>query len=292
MRRPIGLMLLVATVGVAGRHAPCGRSTASTSARRARRCGEPSVATPLAPTPTPLPTRIVRTGYSPVATGEPIKLADLSGRIVFDDFEDVRAMDVDGSDVVTVAAAAGSEFDGAWSPDGKMDRLPRLDARHQRGRRDRRGRGRRLAAAEHQQRPGQRLGPGLVARRIDDRLQLGPRRRPDQRVPRRARRVERARRLDIDGWVEYASFSPDGTRIAYEGHDRRRLRGLRRRHRHGRRRAQVTRRSRAAAVGPSGLPTARRSPSHPSGTTARSFPRARSVGGPASRTTSIATSGS
>ena len=28
------------------------------------------------------------------------------------------------------------------------------------------------------------------------------------------------RLLDIDGWVEYPSFSPDGTRITYMGHDR------------------------------------------------------------------------
>ncbi len=38
---------------------------------------------------------------------------------MFDDFEDVRAMDVDGSNVVKIADdPAGSEFDGAWSPDG------------------------------------------------------------------------------------------------------------------------------------------------------------------------------
>ena len=27
------------------------------------------------------------------------------------------------------------------------------------------------------------------------------------------------RALDIDAWVEYPSFSPDGTQIAFEGHD-------------------------------------------------------------------------
>jgi TolB protein len=56
----------------------------------------------------------------PVVTGKPIELADLSGRIVTDDFEDVFAFDVDGSNFVRVADdPAGSEFDGAWSPDGK-----------------------------------------------------------------------------------------------------------------------------------------------------------------------------
>src|SRR5215207_4089467 len=78
-----------------------------------------------APTPgpssiaTPMPTREVQVGTLPVETGEPIVLADLSGRIVFDDFADVFAMEVDGSDVITIAGdPAGAEFDGDWSPDG------------------------------------------------------------------------------------------------------------------------------------------------------------------------------
>ena len=58
-------------------------------------------------------------GTVPVVTGDPIELAELTGRILFDDFEDVFAMDVDGSNVVTVAGdPGGPEFDGAWSPDG------------------------------------------------------------------------------------------------------------------------------------------------------------------------------
>ena len=74
-----------------------------------------------APQPPPsVGTRIVHDGIAPVLTGTPIEIADLSGRIVFDDFEDVFAMDVDGSNVVKVASdPAGSEFDGAWSPDGE-----------------------------------------------------------------------------------------------------------------------------------------------------------------------------
>ena len=64
-------------------------------------------------------TRIEHLGYGPVETGAPIDIASLSGRILFDDFEDVYAMDPDGSNVVTVAGAPGPEFDGAWSPDGR-----------------------------------------------------------------------------------------------------------------------------------------------------------------------------
>jgi hypothetical protein len=67
----------------------------------------------------PRPTRIEHVGYSPIETGEPIVIASLFGRIVFDDFENVSAMDVDGSNLVTVADTAGPEFDGAWSPDGR-----------------------------------------------------------------------------------------------------------------------------------------------------------------------------
>ena len=39
-------------------------------------------------------------------------------------------------------------------------------------------------------------------------------------------------RLPIDGWVEYATFSPDGTRIAFMSHVGERLRHLRRRRGH------------------------------------------------------------
>src|SRR6266516_4855714 len=70
--------------------------------------------------PTAGPSRIVHSGMSPVDTGTRIQLADLSGLIVTDDFEDVFAMDVDGSNFVRVAnSPAGPEFDGSWSPDGK-----------------------------------------------------------------------------------------------------------------------------------------------------------------------------
>ena len=67
----------------------------------------PVVGASITPTPpatsTPLPSRTVHTTQGPVATGVPISIADLTGRIVIDDFENVFAMDVDGSNVVTVA---------------------------------------------------------------------------------------------------------------------------------------------------------------------------------------------
>ena len=89
-------------------------------------CGGVPTVSPARPTPAasmedprPLPSRLVRDGSPPVATGEPIELADLSGRIVFDDFDDVFLMDVDGSNVVSVAGNPGAEFDGELSPDGE-----------------------------------------------------------------------------------------------------------------------------------------------------------------------------
>ena len=68
----------------------------------------------------PGPTRIVHPGDAPITVGEPIAIGDLTGRIVTDDFEDVFAMDPDGSNVVVLAEVPGAEFDGAWSPDGRF----------------------------------------------------------------------------------------------------------------------------------------------------------------------------
>ena len=54
----------------------------------------------------------------PVLVGKPIGTELLTGRIVFDDFEDVFTLNADGSGLRTVAGRAGAEFDGGWSPDG------------------------------------------------------------------------------------------------------------------------------------------------------------------------------
>jgi Tol biopolymer transport system component len=82
----------------------------------------PTATTPSSPSaPSPGATRIVHRGTDPITVGEPIDISTLSGRIVTDDFENVFAMDPDGSDVVMLADdPAGSEFDGAWSPDGRF----------------------------------------------------------------------------------------------------------------------------------------------------------------------------
>lgn len=176
----------------------------------------PSSAAPSAAAP--LPTRIVHTGSSPVSTGEPIELAELSGRIIFDDFEDVYVMDVDGSNVVKVAGKAGAEFDGAWSPDGKW--IVYRDSTRGLNENDEvfvvraDGSDRRNITND----PSNDWGPDwspdgstivFNSDRDGGRLR-GYRMDPDG---------SNVRALDINAWVEYASFSPDGRRIVFEGHD-------------------------------------------------------------------------
>ena len=72
-------------------------------------CAAPAPTPRPPPSAAPLPTRVIHSGTTPVETGEPIALTDLSGRIVFDDFADVFAMDVDL--VVLVDAARGVAVD-------------------------------------------------------------------------------------------------------------------------------------------------------------------------------------
>ena len=82
----------------------------------------------------------------------------------------------DGTDVVTLTSQAGSEFDGAWSPDGQF--VVYRDSRRGINEDDEiyiaraDGTGARNLTND----PGQRLGTGLVERRRVDRLQLRPRR--------------------------------------------------------------------------------------------------------------------
>jgi TolB protein len=172
-----------------------------------------SAASPAPSGSTPRPTRIVHDGVASVVTGQPIELGELSGRIVFDDFEDVFAMDVDGSNVVTVAGGPGPEFDGAWSPDGEWivyrdsTRGLNVDDEIYVARAD--GSDRRNLTVH----PANDWGPdwspdGEWIAFNSDRAGgvQGWLVRPDgtdlQPMP-------------MDGWVEYPSFSPDGLRVAY-----------------------------------------------------------------------------
>jgi Tol biopolymer transport system component len=178
-------------------------------------CGTPHPSPTV--TPSPLPSRLENSGEEPVVTGEPIDPADLSGRIVFDDFEDVSVMDVDGSNVVVVAGSPGSEFDGELSPDGEW-------------------------VVYRDSTRGINEDDEVFVARVDgsDRRNLtndrandwGPTWSPDGSTiafnsdrdgsPLQGYLVDadgsNLRRLDVATWFEYPSFSPDGTKIAFEGH--------------------------------------------------------------------------
>jgi Tol biopolymer transport system component len=181
----------------------------------------PSVASETSPptpsSPAPQPSRLVHAGDLPISTGTPIELTDLSGRILFDDFEDLFAMDVDGSMVETVASdPAGPEFDGAWSPDGEWvvyrDSTRGINDDDEIF----------VARADGSERrnitndPANDWGPdwspdgSTIAFNSDRSGSLrGYLVDPDG---------SNLRQIAVDAWVEYPSFSPDGSQIAFMGH--------------------------------------------------------------------------
>ena len=166
---------------------------------------------------TPRPTRLEHVGYAPVETGVPIDLASLSGRIVFDDFDDVYAMDVDGSNLVTVADdPAGPEFDGAWSPDGQW--IVYRDSTRGINHDDEVY----IAAADGSSKrnlsnnPADDWGPDWS----HDGSTIAFNSTRDG-MPMRGYLVNpdgsNLRRIEVDAWIEYPSFSPDDSKLAFMG---------------------------------------------------------------------------
>jgi len=166
--------------------------------------------------PMPSHDRLEHRGETPVLVGDPIPAERLTGRIVFDDFEDVYTMNSDGSDLLTVAGLAGAEFDGAWSPDGS--RIVYRDSR--RGINvddeiyivDSDGTGARNVTNHPANDWGPDWSPDGEWIAFNSDRDGGPLSgylvRPDG---------SDLRRIDSDVWLEYPSFSPDGRRVVFEG---------------------------------------------------------------------------
>ena len=154
---------------------------------------------------------------APVVSGVPIDLAELTGRIVFDDYEDVFTMRPDGTDVQAATSLAGSEFDGDLSPDGRF--VAYRDSRR--------------GINEDDEIYVARLDGSDVRNLTNDPANdWGPHWSPDSAWI--AFNSDRdagvlagylvrpdgtdLTRLPIDVWFEYPSFSPDGARVAFMGH--------------------------------------------------------------------------
>ena len=161
---------------------------------------------------------MVHASYAPVVSGTPIALSQLSGRIVTDNFEDVFAMNVDGSAFVRIASStAGPEFDGSWSPDGKW--IAYRDSTRGINEDDEIY----VASADGKQHrnltknPANDWGPdwspdGKTIAFNSDRDHLTGTRgylmNPDG---------TNLRRIDVDMWLEYPSWSPDSRKLAFMG---------------------------------------------------------------------------
>ncbi len=64
--------------------------------------------------------RVVPSLTTEALTGSPIDLTSLSGRIVFDNSQDVWSINADGTGLRRLTRSPWPEFDPSWSPDGRF----------------------------------------------------------------------------------------------------------------------------------------------------------------------------
>jgi Tol biopolymer transport system component len=203
---------LIGLVACDGARTPTPRPSAAVPVSSAR----PGAAS--SPTQASTATRTEGRGTDPVVIGRPIELASLTGRIVFDDFEDVFTMNADGSGFRRITKLPGAEFDGAWSPDGRS--IVYRDSRRGINEDDEIY----IVAADGSQARNLTMNPAAN--------DWGPDWSPDgQWIAFNSDRDGGAlggylvhpdgtdlRPIQATGWFEYPSFSPDGRRIAFTGH--------------------------------------------------------------------------
>jgi len=169
------------------------------------------------PTAAPTASRIEGDGVLPVLVGDPIDLGTLTGRIVYDDFEDIFTVRPDGSDGQVVTDRPGSEFDAAWSPDGAS--IVYRDSR-------------RGINTDDEIYVVNADGTEATNLTNDPANDWGPDWSPDGQwiafnsdrdgMPLRGYLMDptgaNVRPIDADVWFEYPSFSPDGRHIVFMGH--------------------------------------------------------------------------
>ena len=68
----------------------------------------------------PSGSRVLPSPTTEALAGSPIDLTSLSGRIVFDNFQDVWSINADGTGLRRLTRSPWPEFDPSWSPDGRF----------------------------------------------------------------------------------------------------------------------------------------------------------------------------
>jgi TolB protein len=80
--------------------------------------GAPASAASTGPSPSTTVGARISPSQSPRASDTTIDLATLSGRIVFDNFQDVWSINADGTGLTRLTQSSWPEFDATWSSDG------------------------------------------------------------------------------------------------------------------------------------------------------------------------------